>query len=142
MTNIIIFNKVNKQIIEPIKKLQKALLSNLIKDAKIFEYEYDEIINEFFLTCKKILSRKIDKGNKEKELDNLSNLSISKEKSDSEENKYTKNLRINNYLMNKLINEKKNLMDFSKYIVTNENNILENNEDENSDNSLLYSKKM
>ena len=142
LTNIIIFNKVNKQIIEPIKKLQKALLSNLIKDAKIFEYEYDEIINELFLTCKKILSRKIDKGNKEKELDNLSNLSISKEKSDSEENKYTKNLRINNYLMNKLINEQKNLMDFSKYIETNENNILENNEDEKNDNSLLYSKKM
>jgi len=143
-TNIIIFNKVNKQLIEPIKKLQEILLSDSIKKAEVFEYEYeyDEIINELFLTCNKILSRKLDKGNKEKGLDNLSNLSISKEKSDSEENKYVKNLKINNYLMNKLINEQKNLKDYSKYIEINENNILENNGDENSDNSLLYSKKM
>ena len=44
--------------------------------------------------------------------------------------------------MNKLINEQKNLMDFSKYIEVNENNILENNGGENSDNSLLNNKKM
>jgi len=142
LVNIIIFNKVNKQLLEPIKKLQETLLSDSIKDAKLFEYEYDEIINELFLTCKEFLSGKIDKANKEKELDNLNNLSISKEKSNKEENKYNKNLKINNYLMNKLIKEQNFLMDFSKYIETNENNILENNENENSNNSLLYIKKM
>ena len=118
------------------------LLSDSIKKIEIFEYEYDEIINELFLTCKQILSRKIDKGNKEKGLDNLSNLSISKEKPDSEDYKYAKNLKIDNYLMNKLINEQKNLMDFSRYIEINENNILENNGDGNSDNSVHCSKKM
>jgi hypothetical protein len=142
LTNIFIFIKVNKQLIEPIKKLEETLLSDSIKDAKIFEYEYDDIINELFLTCKEFLCGKIDKGNKEKVLDILSNLSISKEKSDTEENKYTKNLRINNYLMNKLINEQQILMDFSKYIEINENNILENNGDENSNNSILFNKKM
>ena len=141
-TNIIIFNKVKNQLIEPIKKLQEMLLSDSIKKIEIFEYEYDEIINELFLTCKQILSRKIDKGNKEKGLDNLSNLSISKEKPDSEDYKYAKNLKIDNYLMNKLINEQKNLMDFSRYIEINENNILENNGDGNSDNSVHCSKKM
>jgi len=142
LVNIIIFNKVNKQLLEPIKKLQETLLSDSIKDAKLFEYEYDEIINELFLTCKEFLSGKIDKANKEKELDNLNNLSISKEKSNKEENKYNKNLKINNYLMNKLIKEQNILMDFSKYIENNENNILEKNENENSNNSLLYIKKM
>jgi len=141
LANIIIFNKVNNQLLEPIKKLQETLLSDSIKDAKIFEYEYDEIINELFLTCKEFLSGKIDKANKEKELDNLNNLSISKEKSNTEENKYSKNLKINNYLMNKLIKEQNILMDFSKYIETNENNILENNGNENSNNSLFYIKK-
>ena len=142
LTNSIIFIKVNKQLIKPIKKLQEALLSDSIKDAKIFEYEYDDIINELFLTCKEFLCGKIDKDNKEKGLDNLSNLSIVKEKSNTEENKYTKNLKINNDLMNKLINEQNILMDFSKYIEINENNILENNGDENSNNSTLFNKKM
>ena len=44
--------------------------------------------------------------------------------------------------MNKLIKEQNILMDFSKYIENNENNILEKNENENSNNSLLYIKKM
>ena len=140
LINIIIFNKVIKQIIEPIKNFQEALTSNSIKDAKIFEYEYDDIINELFLTCKEYLSGKIDKNNKEKGLDILN--SISKEKSEIDENKYTKNLRINNYMMNKLINEQEILMDFSKYIEINENNNLQNDEDKNNNNSLLCDNKI
>ena len=140
--NIIIFNKVIRQLIEPIKKLQEALISNSIKDVKIFEYEYDDIINDLFLTCKQFLIGQIDKENKENGLDHLNSLSISKDKYvGSEENKYEKNLRINNYIMNKLINQQKILMDFSKYIEINENNILQDYEEYNN-NSFLYNKKM
>ena len=142
MINIIIFYKVIKQLIEPIKKLKEALISNSIKDVKIFEYEYDDIINELFLTCKQLLIGQIDKDNKENGLFHLNSLSISKEKyADSEENKYEKNLKINYYLMNKLMNQQKILMDFSKYIGINENNILQNYE-EYSNNSFFYNKKM
>ena len=140
LINIIIFNKVIKQLIEPIKDLQKTIKSNSIKDTKIFEYEYDDIINDLFLTCKEFLSGQIDKNNNEKELDIIN--SKSKEKSEIEENKYIKNLRINNYLMNKLINEQDILMDCSKYIEINENNILQIDGDKNSSNSFLYDKKM
>ena len=48
---------------------------------------------------------------------------------------------MNNYLMNKLMNQQKILMDFSKYIGINENNILQNYE-EYSNNSFLCNKKM
>jgi hypothetical protein len=117
MINIIIFYKVIKQLIEPIKKLKEALMSNSIKDAKIFEYENDDIINELFLTCKQLFIGQIDKDNKENEFFHLNSFSISKEKyADSEENKYEKNLRINNYLMNKLMKQQKILMDFSKIL--------------------------
>ena len=138
MINIIIFNKIIKQIIEPIKSLQEALISSSIKDSKIFEYEYDDFINELFLTCKEYLNGQID--NKEKGIKLLN--SISKEKSDKEENKYTKNLRINNYMMNKLINEQEILMDFSKYIEINENNNFQIDGDKNNSSSLLNDKKM
>ena len=141
--NIIIFNKVIKQLIEPIKKIQEALISNSIKDVKIFEYEYDDIINDLFLTCKQFLIGQIDKDNKENGLDHLNSLSIYKDKyAGSEENKYKKNLRINNYIMNKLLNQQKILMDFSKYIEINENNDFQNYEEYNNNNSFLYNKKM
>ena len=140
LINIIIFYKVIKQLIEPIKNLQETLESNSIKDAKIFEYEYDDIINELFLTCKEFLSGQIDKNNNEKGLDIIN--SKSQEKSVTEENKYSKNLRINNYIMYKLINDQEILMDCSKYIEINENNTLQNDRDKNSSNSFLYDKKM
>jgi len=127
LVSLFIYNKVIIQIISPINNLQQALLSNSIKDNKIFEYEYDEFINDFFLTCKELLTKQIDKSSKEKVIDNLNHHLISKEKSkDSEENKYAKNLRLNNDILKNLMNQQKSLMDFSKYIETNENNYLEN----------------
>jgi len=142
LINIFIFNKVINQLIEPIKNLQETLASNSIRDVNIFEYEYDDIINELFLSCKQFLIGEINKGNKEKGLDFFNSISITEDKNnDVEENKYEKNLRINNYMMNKLMNQQKILMDFSKYIETNENNILQNYKD-NSNNSLFYNKKI
>jgi hypothetical protein len=139
---LFIYNKVINQIIEPIYSLQSSLISNTIKDKNIFEYEYDEFINELFLTCKEYLTRQIDRSNKGKEMDNLNLHSISKEKiKDTEENKYTKNLRINNDILNNLINQQKSLMDFSKYIETNENNCLDNYLD-NENKSTLNIKKV
>ena len=140
LINISIFKKVIKQLIEPFKNLEEALVSNSIKQEKIFEYKYDDIINELFLTCKEFLNGQIDKNNSEKGLDIIN--SISKEKSVTKENKIAKNLRINNYIMNKLINDQEILMDFSKYIEINENNTLQNIEDKNISNSFLYDKKM
>ena len=93
LVSLFIYNKVIIQLVSPINNLQQALLSNSIKDNKIFEYEYDEFINDFFLTCKELLTKQIDKSSKEKVIDNLNHHLISKEKSkDSEENKYAKNL--------------------------------------------------
>jgi hypothetical protein len=141
LVSLIIYNKVIIQLISPIKNLQQTLLSNSIKENNIFEYEYDEFINDLFLTCKELLTRQIDKSSREKIIDNLKPDLISKEKiKDSEENKYAKNLRINNEIMNKLINQQKSLMDFSKYIETNENNYLENYLDKNNKSSLSIKK--
>ena len=91
------------------------------------------------MTCKELLTKQID--SKEKVIDNLNHNLISKEKiKDSEESKYAKNLRINNDIMNKLMNRQKSLMDFSKYIETNENNYLENYLDKNNKSSLSIKK--
>jgi hypothetical protein len=139
LISLFIYNKVIIQIISPINNLQQTLLSNSIKDKNIFEYEYDEFINDLFLTCKELLTKQID--SKEKVIDNLNHSLISKEKiKDSEESKYAKNLRINNDIMNKLMNRQKSLMDFSKYIETNENNYLENYLDKNNKSSLSIKK--
>jgi len=141
LVNLFIYNKIINQIIEPIYNLQNALISNTIKDKNIFEYEYDEFINELFLTCKEYLTRQIDRSNKVKEMDSLNHPSISKEKSkDLEENKYTKNLIINNDIMNNLINQQKSLMDYSKYIEINENNCLDNYIDNENKSSLNIKK--
>ena len=78
LVNLFIYNKIINQIIEPIYNLQNALISNTIKDKNIFEYEYDEFINELFLTCKEYLTKQIDRSNKVKEMDNLNHPSISK----------------------------------------------------------------
>ena len=141
LVSLFIYNKVIIQLVSPINNLQQALLSNSIKDNKIFEYEYDEFINDFFLTCKELLTKQIDKSSKEKVIDNLFHHLISKEKSkDSEENKYAKNLRLNNDILNNLMNQQKSLMDFSKYIETNENNYLENYLAKNNNSSLSITK--
>ena len=137
LISLFIYNKVIIQLISPIKNLQQILLSNSIKEKNTFEYEYDEFINDLFLTCKELLTKQIDKSSKEKVIDNMNHGLISKEKiKDSEENKYTKNLRINNDIMNKLIDQQKSLMDFSKYIEINENNYLDNYLDNNKDNNI------
>ena len=91
LINIFIFNKVINQLIEPIKNLQEILASNSIKDVNIFEYEYDNIINELFLSCKQFLIGEINKGNKENGLDHFNSISITEDKNnDAEENKYEK----------------------------------------------------
>ena len=46
--NLMIFFKVIKEWTEPITKLQEAVESNSIKDDNIFNYKYDDIINELY----------------------------------------------------------------------------------------------
>ena len=119
--NLVIYNKVQFQLTDPIKKLQEAIESNSIKDENIFKYEYDEVINELFVTSRELLSGQIDMINDEKGMGQFNILSKPKDKEKNiDSNLYKKNLIINNDIMNKLILEQQNMMDFSKNIKTNE----------------------
>ena len=118
--NLFIYFNIITQIIEPITNLQKAIESSSTKDEKIFKYKYDAFINDLFLTCKELLSGQIDSNNNEKGLGQFNILSFPKEKKIIDKNIYQRNLIINNDIMNQLINEQQNMMDFSKNIKIND----------------------
>ena len=103
-------------------KLQEAVESNSIKDDNIFNYKYDDIINELFLTCKELLSGQIDNNN-ENGLKNFNILGKDKE-SKIDKNIYKKNLIINNEIMEELISKQQSMMDFSNNVKVNEPNSL------------------
>ena len=129
--NLLIFYNIIKQLIEPIKNLQKTIESNSIKNDNIFKYEYDDFIDELFSTCKELLTGQIAKSNDENLLENFNILSLPKDKQKNfSENKYINNLIINNEIINNLINQKKSLMDFSENIKLNEYENKKNNNNE------------
>ena len=134
--NLCIFNKVIVQLTDPINKLQEAIESSSIKDENIFKYEYDDFINDLFLTCKELLSGQIENNNSERGLGQFNILSIPKDKKDVDSNMYQKNLIINNDILNQLISEQQNMLDFSKNIKVND--IFEKN---NESNGLIQNKK-
>ena len=144
IVNLIIYKRIIKQLIEPIKKLKEAIETSTIKDQNIFKYEFDDIINDLFLTSKELLTGQIDNNNKDFGHGNFNILSKSKDnQKDIDENFYKKNLLINNEIINQLINEQLNMNDFSKNIKVNEE-LIKNNEKEkiknksrNIDNQLL-----
>ena len=149
VVNVIVYNKLMKQIIEPINKLQEAIETNNIKDENIFKFEYDDIINELFITCKELLTGQINTNNKLKYSCqfNIINKQNDKDKI-IDKNKYEKNIIINNEIMNDLINEQQNMNDYSKEIGFNEDyNInhdiidLEENKKENNDHKKSTRKK-
>ena len=106
--------KVVKQITDPIYKLQEAIKSNNIKDENVFIYEYDDIINELFITCKELLTRQIDSNDSMKYSNQFNILNTGNDKNNLvDKNKYEKNLIINKDIMNQLINEQQNMNDFS-----------------------------
>ena len=118
--NIAIFYKVIDDWIEPITKLQEAVESSSMKDESIFEYKYDDIINELFLTCKELLSGQINHNN-----DNgINNFNILGKDNDKkiDKNIYKKNLIINNEIMEELIGIQQSEMDFSNNVKLNEPN--------------------
>ena len=129
IVNMLIFCKIIKQITEPIYKLQEAIELNNIKDESIFKYEYDDTINDLFITCKELLTRQIDTRNDNKYSNQFNILRKDKENL-VDKSKYEKNLIINNDIMNQLINEQQNMMDLSGNIDTNDelNGDLEFNE--------------
>ena len=118
--NLIIFFKVIKEWTEPITKLQEAVESSNIKDDSIFNYKYDDIINELFLTCKELLTGQIDNNN-ENGLKNFNILQNNKDKK-IDKNIYKKNLIINNEIMEELINKQQSMLDFSNNVKVNEPN--------------------
>ena len=112
--NMLIACKVVKQITDPIYKLQEAIKSNNIKDENVFIYEYDDIINELFITCKELLTRQIDSNDSMKYSNQFNILNTGNDKNNLvDKNKYEKNLIINKDIMNQLINEQQNMNDFS-----------------------------
>ena len=117
--NLIIFFKVIDEWTRPIIKLQEAVESSNIKDESIFNYKYDDIINELFLTCKELLTGQID--NSENGLKNFNILGKEKD-SKIDKNIYKKNLIINNEIMQELINKQQSMLDFSNNIKINEPN--------------------
>ena len=128
--NLLIFNKVIVQLIEPILKLQEAIESSSIKDDNIFKYEYDDFISDLFLTSKELLNGQINNSGNGRGLNQINIISKSK-KNNIKKNEYQRNLIINNDIMNQLISEQQNMMDFSKNIQINYlfNKNLENNND-------------
>ena len=121
VVNMIIYNKVIKQIISPINKLQEAIETNNIKDENIFKFEYDEIINELFITCKELLTGQNNSSNK---LQYSCQFNIINKPNNNDKiidkNKYEKNIIINNEIMTDLINEQQNMNDYSKEIDFND----------------------
>ena len=79
LINLSIFCRVINRLTEPFKKLLEAVQTSSIKDENNFTYEYDEIINELFITCKELITGKIDKRSKEKGLNNFNILSLPKD---------------------------------------------------------------
>jgi len=121
IVNIIIFYKIISQLTEPIKKLKEAIKSGSIKDENIFKYEYDDFINELFLTCKELLTGQIDASNSLKYAGQFNILNKQNDKDKIiDKNKYEKNLIINNDIVNDLINEQQNMMNFKKEIDVND----------------------
>ena len=112
--NLLIFNQIIKDLIEPLLLLQYSVETSSLKDESIFNYEHDNIINELFGTCKELLNGQIDNENG---LNNFNILSIPKDKDKNiDTNIYKKNFIINNEIMNELIDEQQNMMDYSKNI--------------------------
>ena len=116
--NIFIFYKVIKQITEPIFKLQEAIKNNNIKNESVFKYEYDDTIQELFTTCKELLTRQVDTKSNSKYSGHFNVLDTQND-SLIDKSKYEKNLIINNDLINKLMIEQQNMMDFSDNIDIN-----------------------
>ena len=137
--NLLIFCKVITQIIEPIEKLQEAIESSSIKDESIFKYEYDEFINDLFVTCKELLSGQIDRNDNENGMNKFNILSIPKDKKKNIDKKmYNKKLIVNNDIINHLLSQQQNMNDFSKNIKVNEEletltNLEQNNNKDKND---------
>ena len=120
IVNMIIYCKVAKQITEPIYKLQEAIETSNLKDESVFKYEYDDIINELFITCKELLTGQIDPSNNLKYSGQFNILNNKDDKDNVvDKSKYEKNLIINNEIVNQLINEQQNMMNFGNEIDIN-----------------------
>ena len=132
--NYIIYKRIIKQLIVPIKNLEEAIETSSVKDQDIFKFELDDFIIELFLTSKELLIGQIEKNNNVFGHGQFNILSTSKDNyKDIDENIYKKNLLINNEIINQLMNEQLNMNDFSKNIKVNEE-LLNNNEKEKSKN--------
>ena len=117
--NMIIFYSSINDWIEPINKLQDAVETSSLKDENVFIYKYDDIINELFATSKELLIGQIHSRNNY-HLNNINITSDNKnQKKLSNEKISNQNLLLNNDIINSLLKEQQNMMDFSNNIKTN-----------------------
>jgi hypothetical protein len=90
-----------------------------LKDENAFIYKYDDIINELFATSKELLIGQIHSRNNY-HLNNINITSDNKnQKKLSNEKISNQNLLLNNDIINSLLKEQQNMMDFSNNIKTN-----------------------
>ena len=117
--NMIIFYSSINDWIEPINKLQDAVETSSLKDENVFIYKFDDIINELFATSKELLIGQIHSRNNY-QLNNINITSDNKnQKKLSNEKISNQNLLLNNDIINSLLKEQQNMMDFSNNIKTN-----------------------
>ena len=117
--NMIIFYSTINDWIEPITKLQDAVETSSLKDENVFIYKFDDIINELFATSKELIIGQINNLNNN-HLNNLNILSDNRGKNEfSNEKISNQNLILNNDILNHLLKEQQNMMDFSKNIKIN-----------------------
>ena len=128
--NLIIFSKVIEKWTEPLIKLQEAVETSNIKDENIFTYEYDDIINELFVTCKELLTGQID-NNDNNMLKNFNILNKDNNNKKIDKNIYKKNLIINNDIMQDLMDKQRSMLDFSGNIKFNSPNNIDNIDNSN-----------
>ena len=90
---ILIGLKLSRDITNPLIKLKKAIEQMSFNDDKIFEYKYDDIINDLFIMCKELVNR--DELKKTKKVNIFNEYKFSKDNENKKTDILDKNSRIN-----------------------------------------------
>ena len=90
---ILIVLKLSRDITNPLIKLKKAIEQMSFNDDKIFEYKYDDIINDLFIMCKELVNR--DELKKNKKVNIFNDYRFSKDNENKKPDALDKNSRTN-----------------------------------------------
>ena len=110
-TIICILNRVKYIVIKPILNLREVLNKREITDETKFEYQYDDQINEFFRSCKLLLSSNTSNETNKNELTNMVDKTaydvINSSNKDDKQNINNNNMILNLKMINELIESDK-----------------------------------